>query len=378
MVSKRFPIDFRVRLIYYIVKGGTMDDLQCVQDTSSGSDLPDLPGNLTFEELHSAQERVKSRREVVAVANDIIAKRDSSKKTKASVYQAEAAKIPTNDLGLPTYIYRPDIIPTDLNTYTPEQRTAILQAASVPIQYDGGIPTFESGAHFWSQFAWEPGDAYIDFQRYVDMPTLDANVTNAISGSVDSKASDRASIQISVRDLNSLAELYPSQNGLSTYERAETLRETAILYCWHQRVKAYDLFIAAAYRKWREQKVYSVEQSHFRIAETIISKANQALMARFEDPDLINEIKSKDLLDMLKTMITVQRESVGLTSAARAGSGDADAPKNASLEVTLRSIAKGAGEESKSFQDDSKIQELLDDPDSLFKAQELIIKMNSR
>lgn len=367
-----------------------MTDLQCGDDLPQNAQNDHLaePAQIvaaghTFEEVYAAQETLKSRRAVIARANEINESRDLRSKTRVGVYQQISAAIPTNDLGLPTFIYRPDIIPPDLDDYTAEQRTAILQAASVPIVYDEGLPTLEDGTSFWTKFPWEPFDSYEMFQRFVDMPTLEAEVSSPTTSKRDNSASNSANIQIAVRDLRVLAELYPASTGtrssaLTPAEYLEKLREYAILYCWNVRVKAYDLYIAAAYRKWREQKTYAVEQSHYRMSEQLLAKANAELLNRFNDPDEIKEIKAKDLLDVFKSMVQIQRVSLGMSATGDRSGEDGAPPKNASLELTLRTIAKSAGEEAKALQNDDSIQSILNDPDALVKAQELIIRMNRR
>jgi hypothetical protein len=334
----------------------------------------------SFDDLYAAQEALESRRQVVERANAAIAARETRTFSRAATYANLTASLPTNDLGLPTYLYRPDLIPPDLDTYTGEQRTAILQAASIEISFDQGFPTLETGATLWSRFPWEPADAFEMFQRYVDMPTLHAEAGGpGIDAGVES---GRAAIQIAVRDISTLAEIYQpipgSRQAREFQDRSKYvayIREMATLYCWPMRVKAYDLFIAAAYRKWREQQTYALEQKHYRSADALLSRAQKELIARMDDPERMVDIKEKDLLDMITKMMQIQRISLGLSVAG--GGKDETTPKNASLELTLRTIAKGAGEEARQMQDDESIQALLDDPDALVKAQELIIRMNT-
>ena len=359
-------------------------------DLQRGDDLPQeaqsgqiVAAGHTLDEVYAAQEILKSRRAVISRANEINASRDQRAKSRVGVYQQISAAVSTNDLGLPTFIYRPDVIPPDLDDYTSEQRTAVLQAASVPVIYDSGYPTLEDGTSFWMKFPWEAADAYEMFQRFVDMPTLEAEVTNSATSRRDNAASNSANIQVAVRDLRVLAELYPAAAGsrlanLTPLEYVEKLREYAILYCWNVRVKAYDLYIAAAYRKWREQKTYAVEQNHFRVSEKLLAKANEILVKRLDDPELSQDIKAKELLDIIKSSVQIQRVSLGLSANGERGGEDGAPPKNASLELTLRTIAKSAGEEAKAIQNDDSIQQILNDPDALVKAQELIIKMNRR
>jgi len=325
-----------------------------------------------------------SRREVLERANQINVAR-ATPETRVGVIANLLGNVPQNELGLPTFIYRPDIIPPDLDTYTAEQRVGILQAASVNLTFEQGYPTLENGQIFWSRFPWEPLDAFEMFQKYVEMPTLHTEITTSSGAPVNKGVQDASNVQIAVRDLSSLAQLYApaevkfSKTPATTIAQFEkTIKEWAILYCWHSRVKAYDLYIAAAYRKWREQQTYAVEQSHFKISKRLLELANTELVERLQDPEQKLEMKPKDLLDIVKSMAQLQRISLGLSANGDRNGENGETPKNASLEVTLKSIAKTAGEEARIMQNTDQIQSILEDPDALVKAQELIIKLNQR
>jgi hypothetical protein len=316
-----------------------------------------------------SREVISAHRDFIGKANTILEERENGLKTRVEVFRELCSRVPTSELGLPAYLYRIDLIPGDFDTYEPDQKAAILQAASIGIDLDDGIPRLDTGAVLWDKFPWESDSAYEYFHRYVDMPNLQSSVNEP------SAESERAKIQISIRDIRVLAELYRQAPGALD---VATIQEFAVSYNWQVRVKAYDLYIAAAYRKYREREQYSVETQHYRMAGKLLAKANDELVRRLESEDLRTDMKERDLIDLVKSMTQIQRVSIGLSTGQGKNDVESETPRNASLELTLRTIAKNAGEQAKEIQDDDRIQAILEDPEALIQAQELIIKLNRK
>ena len=278
------------------------------------------------------------------LVDDMNATRQVQRYTRASTMASLYKDLTLNDLGLPDYIYRCDIIPGDFFSYTAEERTAILQAASVSVEYTAGYPTLETGEPLWSIFDFEPIGAHTLFTQYCMIPENNPGTP--------------------VRSLTSFAEAVRMD--------LKVLVEYANLYCWGLRAKAYDLFIAAMYRKAREQRAYSVEAKQFDMAAKKLEQASQIIDDMLKDPDNKGDIKFRDVVALFKEAASMQRTVVGMENRKH----DDDIPRNATTEVILRTIAKNSGEQAKFVNNDDKIRGILENPDDLAMAQELIIKMN--
>lgn len=308
--------------------------------------------------------------------------------TKANLLKELSEDIPQNDFGLPDYYYRTDLLP-DMTHMEETQRIEYLQMAAVELDYSQGYPLLPTGEPFWSQLPHEPPEAYRAFVAYMDTPRPEnrrisshvlKNKPHPLECGVASAEAQSARVALGdmpIRQLHLLTDLL----GL-TMEKVLTYVHT---YCWAGRVKAYDLFTAAAHKKRRQQRRMDLEDDHYDKANFLMQRAYAQLMGTFDhlatldedDPDKFSAMKPKDLLDMIDKMAKLQRVAVGLTAnGASAASAAKDAtPANANLEVIMRTLAKATGDEVKKDTNSDTTKQLLQDPAALQQAQELIIRM---
>jgi len=269
---------------------------------------------------------------------------------KASIVKYLTSTIPLNDYGLPEYIYRSDFLPLTLDDLDPQEKGDALEAALTELDYSQGYPTLNNGEPFWGRLDCEPSQAYNTFLLYLELP----------------RPSQESKVYAPVRQLHILSETAATPT--------EELLSLSHLFYWPQRARAYDLFIAASHNKQKEQRLMNIEDSHYNKAEHYIQYATQFLDKVFQDPDG-GGLKPKDAIDLLKLMLSVQRISVGASTGANAGKQSHTTPAHASLEVTLKTIAAAAGETSRQANAGDLTKQLLEDPEMLAQAQELIIKM---
>lgn len=279
---------------------------------------------------------------------------------RARVMRELCESIPNNEYGLPTYLYRADLIPGGFESLPPKEQNDYIDAATVELDYQQGFPVLPDGEPFWSTLPGEHPDAHRAFIHYLDMPRQAAK-------------DDRGQIGLAtpVRQLHLLKDM----TGKSTSD----LMGWCIMFYWPQRARAYDMFIMASHNKQKEYRLQEAENSHFGIATKFIEYAQTFLDGVFADPNKY-ELTPKEAMDLLVKMIQVQRLSLGVApfgSSNGKGAGGSDAlPQGASFEVILRQIAQNAGMATGTNKGSDVTRQLFDDPEALESAQELIIKLN--
>jgi len=281
---------------------------------------------------------------------------DVLRNTRTDVMRRLMDTLPLNDLGLPNYIYRSDMIPTDLfdSSYTEEDRFNIINSATYNLDYAEGYPSQIDGTTFWAKLNFEPPQAYTVFLQYLGVVL---------------KSDLEGCIEAPVRTLTVTSKI----TNLPEYK----LREMSYLYYWPVRAKAHDLFMVANFQKQREMRALSIEDDHYRKSVRWIKKAEDRLQTIFEDEDLLYDMKPKEVFNMLKELMTLQRISAGLPASGP--SQDTVQAPNASLATLMRAIAAQAGEVAKVASDsDEQIAKLFENPEMLMQLQAMVIKTNSR
>jgi len=273
---------------------------------------------------------------------------------RAEVMAKLMRDLPLNELGLPDYLYRTDLVPPTLfdDDLSDGDRLSILDAATYQMDYSEGYPCQLDGTPLWSQMSFEPTASYAVFLKYV--------------GVVRAEDSDGI-LSSPIRTLSSIAALTGIKEG--------RLRELSYLYYWPLRAKAHDLFMLANFQKQRERRALFIEDDHYRKATRWIKKAEARLEEIFADEDLLYDMKPKEVFNMLKELMVIQRVSTGLPAN---GPAEGAAPQNANLETLLRSLAKSSGEVAKVADTQASMMDaFLDDPEKLAALQQMIIEAGS-
>lgn len=277
--------------------------------------------------------------------------------SRIATFEKAVAQLPHNEYGLPVFIYRADVIPANLYDLDEDDKRQILQNAAIQISYREGYPTFETGIPMWGQMEWEASLEYEAFEVFL---------------SLSNSKGYRQLIQLEF-ELRSLPQFREAPPDLAQ------LREMFTYNYWAQRAKAHDLFMVAAHKKLRESRIMSIENQHFLRSERLLDRMETQLAAIF-DPERLAALDPEVAVKMIKNLQEMQRQALGL--ATQAGTNKAqpnDPPPNATMEVTLRQLAKQSGADltTQAKSDSANPMEiLLRDDNTAEMAQELIIKMS--
>lgn len=281
----------------------------------------------------------------------------SSQMTKGEVFRILNTNIPLNQYHLPDHIYRADLVDANTLDLLPDQRAMVLDAAAMPITFDHGYPAILEHKPLWQILPCETEEAFAAFTTYLELPT-DTNHENPI------------------RLLPLIAE--------ATRTAIEKITEWCHIYYWHWRGRAYDLFLLAAHRKQREQRIMSIEGKHFTEAESLLTKVvklahkklDQDIRALEEDADAQIDSKLKELVAAAKDLVGIQRISVGLPAMGPSTINlQMDGARHTTVSETFKHIAKeGSGEEAPR-QRSAEMDTLLNNPDDLTKVQEMLIRL---
>lgn len=241
------------------------------------------------------------------------------------------------------------------------QEAQALHAAYVDLNFDYGYPTLPTGEPFWHKLDYEPGLEYGAFQIY-----LEADLDGPRELTV--LAQNQELLQL--YSLHKQAKLTPAALLL-------ILNESAILYHWRARSRAYDLFKEAAYRHIRVKRQQKTEDYHYGVAEGLLQKVAQYLGTE----KFINDLTPKVALDALKALVAIQRVSTGLPAAGPLSAKDA--PESSEFEMILRQIGQKRATQAQSNKAGMPLHEtgssladrLLEDPDTARMTQELVIRI---
>lgn len=288
---------------------------------------------------------------------------------RVDAFKSVTLQAPTNDYGLPLYIYRPDLIQTNIDALPAAEKAQVLEAASVDVVYDEGFPAFLDGAAFWSRMDFEPDDAYYAFSIYLEMG--------------DRKGARRLEdlYYELANSASSENQTHFSQAALLDGNARRRIKESFVFYNWGIRCKAYDLFKVAAHHKLRERRIVSTTDRHFLQAEKLMGKV-ETYFEKVDDEtgDLawLTDLKATDAINILDKLVKIQRTSIGLSAHGLSGGEGGNLSSNAETETILRQLATFAqdpnAEKNGSLTSDLSV--LLNDPETAALAQELVIKVS--
>lgn len=294
----------------------------------------------------------------------------NTQKSHLEIFREISKAIPHNDYGLPKFIYRPDLIPDNLQSLSHHEQAQHLTAASVEILYHEGYPTFDNGLAVWNQMPTESEESYRLFVDYLNQGTTEGirRLELLLDRSPHHPASAAAA-----RPAGSTG-----ANGDVLFSIQE-LNEFHTYYYWSMRSRAYDLFRVASDRKLRERRILATTDRHYLEAERLFTK----VLAYFDrvNPETdefewIEELTPKVAIDMLEKLHKIQRVSVGLSAHGGVKPDENDVSPHAAAEVILRQIARqGSDPDAAGGRGGTDLEMLLNDPESAAIAQELIIKV---
>lgn len=273
--------------------------------------------------------------------------------------------LPMNEYALPVYIYRADMLDfsyilrklgavhsTTTTSFPPASGGApagmevttnsalqeiygLLDAATVPLSYDEGYPVLPNGQPFWGRLEFESPEAYSAFTTYLNLG--------------------------GARQLSSLV----------AYDIG-TLNEYFYQYYWGFRVKAFDLYRVAHHQKLKLERMLSAENKHFEVAGRMLQKIEAYLESTVLDDDTMTPDKA---ILILEKLVKIQRVSVGLPANGESKETDGSKRQVAPLQVIMQQVSQNSGSTERP-QDDISL--LLENPDTVNLAQDLILKMQQK
>ena len=259
--------------------------------------------------------------------------------TRTQFIRELTKNLPLNEYNLPLFIYRADlvdsgcVIDADLEELDLSSVNDMLNAASLTLSYEQGFPTIGKGEPLWSILPYESRDAFDAFLQYLEQPGA-------------RKISDIASIPL------------------------EVTSEWAIQNYWQIRARAYDLYKLAHHTRLREHRILKLNDSHYVEGERLFQQLIKALGDKLQDPEALSEMPVKDMISALDKVAKLQRAALGLSTAGAAKDTDQKMPQ---VEVIMREVSQQGKVEQR--EEDTDMTSLLQNPDLLQKAQEVIIKV---
>lgn len=314
---------------------------------------------------------------------------------KAQLMKEINKSIPLNkDYNLPEFIYRADLLPANLNAFLslePVEQGDALEVAIVELEYSQGFPTLYEAEPLWARLPCESVDAYRVFTKYLEMPRGgDEERHFADTGDRAYKERNRDQTQIRttinnnynihsspVRQLHTLKHI--------TNKSSIELLSMMHMFYWQARSTAYDAFQIATHSKLKEHRLIKAELKHYDMANEFTQVAHGALFQRLSNPGEDEKLSNRELLEVIKFCVQLERLSLGVSpfSPANPNAKDPNAlPQNASLEVIMRTLTQQAQQQlgpANAITDQSNMatQKLFQNPDDLKQAQELIIRMQN-
>jgi len=257
--------------------------------------------------------------------------------TRADLIRELTKQIPENEFGLPQYYYRPDMLDKDMILGSMERRETtfvdeILQSAVVRVSYSQGFPTLDDMTPVWGQMPWESKEAYDGFTVYLELGGI------------------RSLDKVNHLALDLLAQWFHTNY-------------------WFSRAKSYDLYRSAHHSRLREQRIMTLNDTHWIEGEKILRRLTKAIGEKTDDE--LKQLDVDKLISSLEKVSKIQRAAVGLSSTG--GREDSAGNKVTSVEIAMRNVSSN---DAKPLEDDEFDISLLSDPEVLKEAQALIVKVN--
>jgi len=281
----------------------------------------------------------------------------------------------------------------------------VLRQAYVPLNYDEGYPMLDEGHPFWQRLSYEPLDAYVAFQAYIEQGTsgsrqlfvlaertgVQQRIAKARSERTNSvRLQERSSQGLggptkeffhgsATTNPDGMTETTGSLDGSGFIQSAsaDPMRSGSVsvingashselvdwfyLYHWAWRALAHDLFYVDSIKRSRDMQAILLENTHLVEANKIWDKLTAYINGdKLRMPTSVNadgdslfweNMTPKVAIDLMKTLTHMQRVSLGMPAAAPSdlailgGSGSGPAARS------RRSSSTGAesGSSSASF-----------------------------
>lgn len=255
----------------------------------------------------------------------------SKVETRLDLIKEAARTLPTNEYNLPTYIYRTDLLTLEMVKF-PAMLEGMLDSARVYLDYHHGFPTLGGENPFWAKLPWESDTSFAVFLMYLELE--------------------------GARSLHKVTAVAP-----------DLVQQYYHAHYWGHRSLAYDMYQAAHHERLRHQRIFEVEDTHWKASKALFGNISKALEGKE-----LSEVEPEKLVKMLHTTVQIQRLAAGLPTGGHHKQSE-EGPKAPSVEITMRQIAENAGAKPVEVQE-LDFSSVYSDPEALKAAQSLIIKVN--
>ena len=334
--------------------------------------------------------------------------------TLVSAVRDLGVHVPKNEFGLPSGIFRPDLLPVnkrvaDENVLTQVQGQAQnliagftpsdLDNAFEPIYYDEGFPTQPSGLPFWEILNYEPARDFQYFSDYLKLgyPTTPTGGEGVPKSEAKAKAKSDNHNEVQngggVRSLHTLALVLQAEASATTTVTSvekllEELASKAVLFYWHQRARAYDLYRVVRYKQQQELRGLELNNNHHAVAARWFKNLEEYIGDKEEFWEMLTP---KVAVDFLGRLVSMQRVAVGLPANGPPNAAQNDggqslefhfkqvaAKESADLrEMVVQTGADVQAGSSREAEDAQIIEKILSDANATQQMQEIVIRMTS-
>lgn len=175
-----------------------------------------------------------------------------------------------------------------------------LRTAWVQLDFQEGFPTAGGkGTPFWAQLDFEPPEAHLAFEAYLTLSTVDNKGVREL--------------RYVPEVMNALAKSSGLDIRMTSLPDESVLAEYYVLYYWHYRTLAYDLFRAVEFRRKQEERAYAMLDDHYFKSKKLLSRVEEYMS---DEEEFWEMLTPKVAIDFYKVLIGVQRVSVGLPAGA--------------------------------------------------------------
>lgn len=254
-------------------------------------------------------------------------------------------QIPLNELDLPLYFYRPDLLDDNqiyevLRRHTAGEQvdsemrdiSAMLDASGVQLDYYSGYPSLPNGKPFWEQMEFETTDAYIMFAAYLQLDGL------------------RKLSELTSFPMHFLQEFYHT-------------------HYWLLRARAFDIHRMANSTRLRLNRMLNTEDTHYKMADKVLKKLSDYFDSVSEDD--LEALGPDKVVAMFEKLAGIQRVSIGLPKHGE--SKEKEDLRVVQSPQQLIAQSSGASQRDQAAVDES-FEDLLEDPESIALAQDLILR----
>ena len=273
--------------------------------------------------------------------------------SRADLIKALTQRLPLNEYNLPRFIYRSDLLdwrlfyndPTVSNNSAESTASRLhdmeeaLQAATIRLSYDQGFPALPNGVALWARLSYEPEEHYAAFTEYCTMA--------------------------GARNLAKLLQA-PLDTILHWYNEDY----------WAIRVKCYDMMSVIHAAKVREQRILACVDNHYLRAERVLKKLDD-ISSEVAWESLAND--PEKFVNVMDKVIKLQRQVLGIMANNGSGSSQqaqlSSQTHTESVEFAMKKLVNPSELKLRKDNEGFDIRKLLQDPDSLASAQDLVIRM---